>query len=212
MYTINVTERLNWRYATKVFDPSKKIPEKDFEILKESLRLSPSSFGLQPWKFLIIDDTETRKKLREHAWGQSQVTDASKLIVLCIQKNIDEKYVEDYLDYLVKVREIPKSSMNHYKEMMIGFVKKLTKDEMRDWMTRQVYIALGTLMTSSAMLQIDSCPMEGFDPKKFDEALELDKYEIQSVVLCALGYRSKDDKNAINKKVRFSNDKVFINL
>ena len=209
---MNVIERLNWRYATKAFDQSRKISDRDFEILQESLRLSPSSFGLQPWKFIIVNDKNRRQKLREQAWGQPQITDASHLIVLCALKDMDEKYVEEYIDFISRARNTDKSKLQDYKKMMTGFIKNLSKEELKSWMKRQVYIALGTLMTTAAVMDIDSCPMEGFNNKDFDKVLELDKYGVESLVLCALGYRSKDDDYAKLKKVRYPSDKVLIKL
>lgn len=209
---MDIVEKLNWRYATKAFEPSRKIPDKEFEALQESLRLSPSSFGLQPWKFIVVNDKSLRQKLREQAWGQPQVTDASHLLVFCALKDMDEKYVEEYIDFISRTRKIDKSKLQDYKKMMMGFIKGLSKEELKSWMKRQVYIALGTIMTAAAVMDIDSCPMEGFSSKDFDNTLGLDKYGAESIVLCALGYRSKDDNYAKLKKVRYPSDKVLIKL
>ena len=209
---MDMVEKLRWRYTTKIFDAQRKISDEGLEALKESLRLSPSSFGLQPWKFVVVNSKDLRQKLKEHAWGQSQITEASHLIVLCVLTDLDEKNVGEYIDYTAKVRNIDKSKLEEYRTMMVKFVKGLSKEEKKSWMKRQLYIALGTLMATAASMGIDSCPIEGFNSGKFDEVLGLEKYGAESVVLCALGYRSKDDKNASLKKVRYPDDKIFIKM
>jgi nitroreductase len=202
---------LNWRYATKKFDPSKKISKQDLTRLLEALRFSPSSYGLQPWKFVIIHDPVLRKKLRPHAWDQPQVTDADTLIVFCVLKTMDEEYVKNYVDLIATVRGVTKESLSGYEQKIMSSLKGKGPEAISQWMKHQVYIALGVFLAECAHRKIDACPMEGFDPKKFDEILGLPKEGLESVVLCAIGYRASDDKYARSKKVRFDKKDVFIN-
>ncbi len=201
---------LNWRYATQKFDPAKKIPEKKFRELLESLRLAPSSYGLQPWKFIVVRDEGLRKNLRKYAWNQPQVTDASHLIILCALKTIDPNYVKDFTARIAKSRGVTPKSLLRYEQAMLNSLKTMSAPTLSDWMKRQVYLALGMLLSQCAQKQIDSCPMEGFDAKKFDEVLGLKKIDLESVVLCPIGYRAKDDQYARLKKVRFTKTEVFI--
>ena len=205
-----MTNELNWRYATKKFDVSKKISTEDFAELLEVLRFSPSSFGLQPWKFVIVHDTDLRKTLRPHAWDQPQITDADTLIVFCALKNMDEDYVKRYVASIAKVRGVAKESLAGYEGMMIGSLKAKSTEAVNQWMRNQVYLALGFFLGECAHRRIDACPMEGFDAKKFDEILELPQQGLQSVVLCPVGYRASDDQYAHLKKVRFEQDEIFI--
>ena len=201
---------LNWRYATKKFDVSKKISKQDFAELLEVLRFSPSSFGLQPWKFVVVHDPELRKRLRQHAWDQPQITDADTLIVFCALKSMDESYVKRFVESMARVRGVSKESLAGYEGMMIGALKSKSKEQVSEWMKNQVYLALGFFLGECAQRRIDACPMEGFDARKFDEILELPQQGLQSVVLCPVGYRASDDQYAHLKKVRFEQEEIFI--
>ncbi len=203
---MGIIDDLNWRYATKVFS-DKKISQKDLDELMEALRLAPSSFGLQPWKFIVITDPKIREQLVQHSWGQKQITDASHLIVLAAV-NVDESYIRKYVESMAKTRNVSLESLKDYEEMMLNSIMSRSEEERLNWAKRQVYIALGILHVACAQKRIDSCPMEGFDHKKYDELLGLEKENLSSVVLCPVGYRG-DDKYAAQKKVRFSKDEVF---
>lgn len=205
-----MSEHLNWRYATQKFDPAKKIPEEKFLELLESLRLAPSSYGLQPWKFIVVRDAGLRKILRKHAWNQPQLTDASHLIVLCALKTIGPDYVKDFTARIARSRDVAPESLSRYEHAMLNTLKDMSTQALSEWMKRQVYLALGMLLTQCAYKRIDSCPMEGFDARKFDEILDLAKLNLESVVLCPIGYRAKDDQHADRKKVRFAKNEVFI--
>ena len=204
-------DHLNWRYATKKFDSSKKISKQDFAELLEVLRFSPSSYGLQPWKFVIVHDPVLRKKLRPHAWNQPQVTDADTLFVFCALKTMDENYVKKYVGRIAQIRGVTSESLLGYEQMMMASFNGKSPEVILQWMKNQVYIALGVFLSECAHRKIDACPMEGFDSKKFDEILELPKEGLESVVLCAVGYRAGDDHYAHQKKVRFDKNEVFIN-
>lgn len=198
-----IIDALQWRYATKKFDPSKKVSESDLHELLEAARLAPSSYGLQPWGFVVVTDPALRKQLRAHAWDQAQVEDASHLIVLCARTDVDETFVKRYVESIAKTRNVPVESLKGYEDMMQGFVKGETPESMVAWAQRQVYLALGVLLESAALKRIDACPMEGFVPEKFNEVLGLKKHNLTATVLCTLGYRAADDHAAKHMKVRF---------
>jgi nitroreductase len=202
--------QLQWRYATKKFDPTQKIAPEVWQILEQSLVLTPSSFGLQPWKFFVVTNPELREKLVEYSWNQRQVADASHLVVLAAKKNLNVTDVDRYVELMSDVREVPAESLQGLSNVIKGFMDKppypITLD---DWATRQVYIALGQLMTSAAMLGIDTCPMEGFDRAKYNDILNLDEQGYSVVVLCPLGYRASDDKYATLPKVRYPKDTLI---
>ncbi len=210
METKNLTDAMNWRYATKAFDSSKKIPEKDFENLLEVLRLAPSSFGLQPWKFVVVANKELRQKIRKASWDQPQVTDASHLIIFTALNELNEKYLDKFIELIAKTRNQETKDLESYKDMISNSIKNMTKEQLNSWNEKQVYIALGNLLTAAATAKIDACPMEGFDRKQVDDILNLKAQGVHSVVMCAIGFRSQDDKSASLKKVRFEKKDVVI--
>ncbi|MBU6141714.1 NAD(P)H-dependent oxidoreductase [Patescibacteria group bacterium] len=206
----NMLEALQWRYATKKFDPSKKLTDAQLGLLEEALRLSPSSLGLQPWKFIVVSDPAIRAQLRKAAWDQPQITDASHLFVLAVKKNVDAKAVDDFVNSTAKIRKVGPETLSRLKEMLMGSITSRTPDQAREWGSRQVYIALGILLATAASEGIDACPMEGFDPKKFDEILGLEALGVESRVLAAVGFRASDDPAAQSVKSRFAKDEVII--
>ncbi|RMF25425.1 MAG: NAD(P)H-dependent oxidoreductase [Cyanobacteria bacterium J083] len=199
-----VLKQLNWRYAVKKFAANKKIPPEIWQVLEASLVLSPSSFGLQPWKFFIVRNPEIRAKLVEYSWGQRQVVDASHLVVFTIKKDIDAAYINHYVDRMSEVQGVPREDLQKFATLVQGFVNNLTEPQAKaNWAMRQTYIALGFFMTCAAMLEVDTCPIEGFVPEKYDEVLNLLAQGYQSAVVCAAGYRAEDDPYASKPKVRF---------
>lgn len=205
-----VLEQLHWRYAVKKFDSTKKIPDSVWKVLEQSLVLSPSSFGLQPWKFFVVQNPEIREKLLPHSWGQQQVVDASHLIVLGIKKDINDGDVDRYIQRMAEVQQVPIENLEKFGGMVKGFINNPPYPfEKNDWSTRQTYIALGFLMTCAAMLDIDTCPMEGFIPSKYDEILGLPEQGYSAVVVCPIGYRAEDDKAATRPKVRFPTEEIM---
>ena len=197
-------EQLHWRYATKKFDPSKKISSEAWEALEQSLVLSPSSFGLQPWKFFVIGNPTIRQQLLEHSWGQTPVVNASHLVVFAIKKDLNNNDVDRHLQRMAEVQQVPAENLAGFGNVVKGFMENFseTKD-LEHWAAKQAYIALGFFMTCAALLKIDTLPMEGFVPAKYDEVLDLNAKGYSSVVVCAAGYRAADDKYASNPKVRF---------
>ena len=202
--------QLNWRYATKSFDTSKKVPDALWETLEQSLRLAPSSFGLQPWKFIVVADPEVRQKIQAHAWGQVQVVEASHLVVLARKLEVQPADVDHYLESMASIRGATLESLEGFGNMVKGFLASPPFPlDPKEWTARQTYIALGQFMTSAAMLGIDTCPMEGFVPSGVDEVLGLTAQGYGAVVLCPTGYRSADDKYATLAKVRFPKAELF---
>ena len=205
-----ILEQLNWRYATKKFDPTKKIPDSVWKTLEQSLVLSPSSFGLQPWKFFVVNNPAIRDRLVEHSWGQTQVVEASHLVVLAIQKDVDNQDVDRYVKRMSEVREVPLDNLQGYADKVKEFLQNPPYPlNVNEWAARQTYIALGFYMTCAAMLGIDTCPMEGIVPAKYDEVLGLDKQGYSTVVVCPAGYRADDDKYATMPKVRYATENVL---
>jgi nitroreductase len=202
-----VLEQLHWRYATKKFDAHKKISEPIWQSLLEALVLTPSSFGLQPWKFFVITNLDIRQQLVEHSWGQRQVVDASHLLVLSIKAKITELDVDKFIEYTAQIRNIDPENLAGYSKVIKGFIGNPNFDSAA-WATKQVYIALGQFMTAAALLGIDTCPMEGFNPTKYDELLGISEKGYHSVLVCPAGFRAEDDKNASYAKSRFPIEQV----
>lgn len=198
-----IIQSLNRRYATKTFDPSKKIDDATMQTLLESLRLAPSSFGLQPRWFLRVVNPTIRQQLREHARGQSQITDASDMIVLCRKTTIDESLVQQYLDKIIETRGVSAQDLQGFKNTMLGFLEQRDPERLAQRAHKQCYIAMWFLLETAALLEVDSCPMEWFNPSKFDEILWLEKIWLASVATVTLWYRSGDDMFASMAKVRF---------
>jgi nitroreductase len=197
-------QALNWRYATKVFDPARKITPEQLRTLEESLVLTPSSFGLQPYRFLVIADPEVRARLREASWGQAQVTDCSHLVVFLARKQLTEADVDHLVERIAQVRGVTAESLAGYRGMMLGtLVTGPRSASVPEWAARQAYIALGQFMASAAMLGLDTCPMEGLDPAKYDAILGLADTPFRTIVACPVGYRAESDKYASLAKVRF---------
>jgi nitroreductase len=201
----DIVSSLNWRYACKVFDAAKKIPAETWSSLEESLVLTPSSFGMQPWKFLIIQDPELREQLVPHAWNQRQVADCSHLVVMTTFREMPEDHIDTNIRRMMEVRGGTPEALIGFRNMVAGFRQSgQEKGWLGDWAKQQSYIALGQFMLAAALLKIDTCPMEGFVASKFDEILGLTGGAYTTAVLCPAGYRSEDDKYAVLPKVRFS--------
>jgi nitroreductase len=188
----NVMGALRWRYATKSFDATKKLPPEVLDALLESLVLSPSSFGLQPWKFIVVDDPALRAQLRAESWDQPQVTDASHFVVLTVRETLTAADVDECLARVAEVRGGGSESLAPLRGMMLGFIGGMDDTGKFVWNSRQSYIALGQLMTCAALLGVDACPLEGISPAGYDAVLGLGGSGYRTVVACALGYRSAD--------------------
>jgi nitroreductase len=216
MKTVNsnqLLEQLNWRYATKQFDPNRKISASDWATLEEALRLTPSSGGLQPWKFVVVTDPAMRAKLRPASYGQPQITDASHLVVFTAKNNFNETDVDAHLQNVSQTQNVPVEALAQFRGMLVGGLVQGKDEATRSaWARNQAFIALGNLLTSAAMLGIDACPMEGFDHAQYDEILGLKEKGYSSAVIATLGYRLPTDKYASAPKVRYSREQVFLNV
>ncbi|MBP6127651.1 NAD(P)H-dependent oxidoreductase [Flavobacterium sp.] len=195
-------ENQNWRYATKKFNSDKKISNSDLEILKEAIQLSSSSYGLQPYKVLIIENEEIRKQLQPASWGQSQITEASHLFVFASVTNVDAEYITRYAENMAKTRNIPFDSVKGYAEFMIGNIASLTPEKQIIWAQKQAYLALGNLLNAAAELKIDVTPMEGFLPEQYNEILGLKEKGLHATLVATIGYRHDEDETQHYAKVR----------
>ena len=203
-------EQLKWRYATKVFDPSKKIPADVWSALEESLVLTPSSFGLQPWKFYVVTDPAVKEKLTGASWGQKQPRDCSHHVVFAIKKNTDAADVDRFLKRTVEIQGGSVDALAGYRKVIVNFLSQpAEKFDVNAWAALQVYIALGNFMTSAALLGVDTCPMEGIAPAQYDQILGIDGKGYHTFVACAAGYRAESDKYASIPKVRFKLEDVI---
>ncbi len=204
----NYIESLHWRYATKKFDSTKKISDEQLNTLLESVRLSASSYGLQPYHIFIVTDKEIRAKLQPASWGQSQIVDASHLIVFAAKTEVDGNWIDTYLENVSTTREIPMESLSGYGDFMKSKILELSSEEQATWAGKQTYLALGNLLSAAAELRIDSCPMEGFEPEVYNDILGLTEKGLHATVIAAVGYRSGDDETQHYKKVRQSKENL----
>ncbi len=216
MNSINRTqllEQLNWRYATKQFDPNRKINAQDWATLEDALQLTPSSGGLQPWKFVVVTDPAVRERLRAASYGQAQITDASHLVVFASKKNFNEANVDAHINRVARAQGISPEALAPLRGMLVGGIVQAMDEKSRDaWARNQVYIALGNLLTSAALLGIDACPMEGFDRAQYDQILGLSAQGLATAVIATVGYRLPGDKYAQAPKVRFPKNEVFVKV
>jgi nitroreductase len=200
-----VIEALQWRYATKVFDPGRQIDAATWSTLEQALVLTASSYGLQPWRFLVITDAAIRSELRPHSWNQSQITDCSHLVVMLKKRVITTADADRLIEATATTRGIEASLLDGYRQMIqVDLIDGPRSQNIGQWSANQVYIALGNLLTSAALLGVDTCAIEGFSPPDYDRILGLESSDYQSCVVCACGYRSSDDKYASLSKVRYS--------
>ncbi|MDD4151127.1 MAG: NAD(P)H-dependent oxidoreductase [Candidatus Gracilibacteria bacterium] len=208
----SLIEDLNWRYATKIFDKNKKVSESDLDEITEAFRLSPSGYGLQPWKLIIVENKKTREELLPNSWNQAQIIDASHLIVLARIENPGDVLVDSYLDDMVSTSGATRENLKGYEDMMKGFLNSISIEDRNAWADRQVMIATGVLISFLASKEIDSCPIEGFDKVKYNEILGLEKLGLSSVLVLPIGYRSSEDKYSQRPKIRFEKEKLIMKI
>lgn len=202
----------NWRYATKKFDSSKKVSDKDLATLKEAIRLSSSSYGLQPYKILIIENEDLRAQIQPAAWGQTQIVDASHLLVFANMTNLDGDYIDSYIQNVAQTRGIGAEMLQGYADFMKSKITTLPDTVRNTWTSKQTYLALGNLLNAAAELKIDVTPMEGFEPEKVNEILGLEKLGLHASLIATIGYRHEEDATQNQAKVRKSNEELFITL
>ena len=205
-------DNLNWRYATKKFDATKKISSEDLNTLKEAVRLAASSYGLQPYKVVIVENPEIREQLKAAAYGQTQITDSSQLFIFANDLNAGPESVAAYIQNISETRGIPTEALGGFADMMNGVISNLSQEAKNIWTAKQTYIALGTLLAAAADLKIDATPMEGFNPAAFNEILGFDKLGLNASVIATVGYRHDEDDTQHYKKVRKSHEELFITI
>jgi nitroreductase len=202
-------DQLNWRYATKQYDPARKLSAQDWAALEEALVLTPSSIGLQPWTFIVVDDPAVRARLLLASYGQPQVVEASQLVVFATKTNYSEADVDAHIRQVAKVRGVGLEALTGLRNMAVGSViQGKSEIDRRHWAANQAYIALGNLVTSAALLGIDATPMEGFERHRYDEILGLTARGLTATVIAAIGYRQTSDKYATAPKVRFPREQI----
>lgn len=206
------TEQLNWRYATKKFDSSKKLSPQQLEGLLTAIQLAPTSYGLQPFKILVVSNPAIRVQLKAAAYGQPQVTDASELLVFATYANYTEAHIDEYAANIVETRGIKLADINDFIATMKGSVNAQTLAQLQAWNAKQAYIALGFLLETAALNNIDACPMEGFNAAQFDKILDLADKNLTSVVIATVGFRAEDDTYQFYKKVRKTKADLFITV
>jgi len=199
---MDIIDSLKWRYATKKFEATKYVSDEKLAIIKEAFTLTASSYGLQPVKMVVISDKELQKELVPHSYNQEQVAQASHVLVLCVENIVDEAYIRAHFENEKNIRGTADAVLDSFRSYLIESFSSKKTVEIKEWATKQAYIALGNLLTVCATEQIDSCPMEGFLPEKYDELLNLNTKGLSSVLVLPIGYRSDDDMFSGFKKVR----------
>lgn len=203
---------LQWRYATKKFNSDKILSEKKINILKEAFNLTATSYGLQPLKMVVVRNKKLQELLKSASWGQQQLNTASHVLVICIEKKIDEHFIEQYFKRVKHIRETPDEILDPFKKSLVDSFESKAEEEVHSWAINQAYLTLGTLLTVCATEEIDACPMEGFEPDKYDELLNLDAYNLKSVLALPVGYRAEDDMFSEFKKVRRPLNDIIIEV
>jgi nitroreductase len=199
---MEIIKQLKWRYATKKFDNDKLVSNDKIERISQAFNLTATSFGLQPLKLIIANNKQLQQELVKHSMNQEQVAQASHILIFCIETDIDTSYVEAYFNRIKSIRNTPDEILKPFKDYLIEDFEKQTQKEIEDWATKQAYLAMGNLLTVCAIEEIDSCPMEGFDPEQYDEIFNLKEKGLKSVLVMPIGYRAEDDMFADFKKVR----------
>lgn len=208
----NTIENLKWRYATKKFDTSKTISNEDFETLKKAMQLTASSYGLQPYKILNIEDKEIREKLRAASWNQSQIEDASHMIVLANMTDFGDELVDNYFENVIDTRNVTKEDVTDYANTIKSTIGQLSQEQKSVWTAKQAYIVVGNLLSAAAQLKIDACPMEGFQSEEYNKILDLNSKNLNAAIVVTLGYRSEEDDTQHYEKVRKPENQLFINF
>ncbi len=203
-----LVDAMRWRYATKQFDSERRIPDAIWDDIEKALVLTPSSYGLQPWKFIVVTDIKVRGKILPHAWNQRQVVDCSHLVVIARPTHFGEEDIDRFIARTADVRGVDADSLAGFRNMMVSTLIDAMPDRLGDWAVRQCYIALGNLMTAAAMLKVDACPMEGFVPAEVDRELGLPERGLTTAVMCPMGYRASEDRYAALPKIRYRAEDV----
>ena len=207
---MTLIDSLNWRYSTKKFDITKKITTNEFKFLRESIRLAASSYGLQPYKVLVVENKELKEKLRPASFQQPQITDASHIFIFCNSTDVSPDYIDNYVGLISEVRSVGTEHLQGYSNFMKSTIGQLNPDQMSNWTAKQAYIAMGNLLLACAELKIDACPIEGFEKDKYNTILDLSSQGLEAAVVVAVGHRSEEDESQSAKKVRLAASDLFI--
>ena len=203
---------LEWRYATKKFDSEKILPSEKIDILKKAFNLTATSYGLQPIKLVVVENKKIQEKLKGFSMNQQQISTASHILIICIEKEVGPQFIEDYFTRVKSIRKTPDEVLTPFKEFLVNDFNSKPYNEIALWSVNQAYLALGTLLTVCATEEIDACPMEGFEPEKYDEFLKLKEHNLKSVLVLPVGYRAEDDQFSSFKKVRRPLEDVIIEI
>lgn len=203
-------DKLKWRYATKNFDSNRILSEEKLDILKQTFNLTATSYGLQPVKMVVVSNPEIKEQLMPLTYNQPQVRDASHVLVLCVESEIDKNFIVDHFKRVENTRKTPREILDRFERNLLDIFVGWDQDQVKNWMTNQLYLTLGALLTVCAVEKIDSCPMEGFLPKEYDRLLGLDKMGLESVIVLPVGYRDESDFFLSLKKVRRGVDELII--
>ncbi|WP_029035893.1 NAD(P)H-dependent oxidoreductase [Salinimicrobium xinjiangense] len=203
---------LKWRYATKKFDSQRILSAEKIEILKTAFNLTATSYGLQPLKLVVVKDKELQDQLMAASYNQKQIGTASHLLVICIERSVGKEFIEKHFKMVQDIRKTPEEILEPFRESLIEDFEDKPVDDIKIWATHQAYLVLGTLLTICAVEEIDSCPMEGFEPGKYNEILGLKNYNLEAVLALPVGYRAEDDFFAGLKKVRRPVEETVIEI
>jgi nitroreductase len=208
----NTIEKLQWRYATKKFDSRRILSEEKLNILKDTFNLTATSYGLQPLKLVIVSNQKIKEQLMPLTYNQAQVRDASHVLIFCIEKNIDSQFISEHFKRVEDERQTPRTILEPFEKALISNFSKKEAHEIRHWMSNQLYLTLGALLTVCAMEKIDACPIEGFEPEKYDQLLGLEEKSLESVIVLPVGYRDESDFFINLKKVRRGVEELVVNI
>jgi nitroreductase/dihydropteridine reductase len=209
---MSLIEKLQWRSAVKKFDPAKKLNTTQLDSLLSAVQLAPSSYGLQSYKVIVVQDPETKAKLRAAGYDQAQITDSSALFVFASLTTLDEDFGKKFVDLVASTRNVARESLQGYEQVILGALSGRTDEQNIVWSHKQAYLALGVLLSAAAELGVDAAPMEGFDAGKFDEILGLKEKGLTASVIAAVGFRADDDRYSQMIKVRRPKEELFIHV
>ena len=207
-----IIKKLQWRYATKKFDPNKVLSDEKLEILKEAFNLTATSYGLQPLRLVVVSDPGVKEQLVPISMDQPQVKDASHVLIFCTENTVTSQFIKGHFNRVEDIRDTPREILDPFESYLLESFSDKKPEDIELWMTKQAYLAMGNLLTVCALEDIDACPMEGFDPDKYDELLQLEEKGLRSVLVMPIGYRAEDDMFADLKKVRRGVSEVVIDI
>lgn len=206
----SIHDALYWRYAAKEFDSTAKLTNEERDTILEAIRLAPTSYGLQPFRVVVVTNPDVRTKLRAVSFDQSKVTDADTFLVFCARTNVSPADTQEYIDRTMAVRGVDAASLEGFKGMINGTIASMNQEQSEAWAARQAYIALGFGLETAAIIGVDACPMEGFDAAQYNEILGLSAQGLSAKAAMAIGRRNPTDAYATYKKVRLSDEAMFL--